>query len=127
VKQRWIGRWLVVVGALHTLLGLIVFAAPLRELIGAGWLNVLGSRDPMRSLAFWFLFGGVFICLVGYLIDWIERLPGAVLPRPVGWTLLITATVGVMLAPVSGFWLAFPAAIGAFVQRRRAAQQPRVM
>jgi hypothetical protein len=113
-------------GAAHPL-GLIVFAAPLRELIGAGWLNVLGSRDPMRSLAFWFLFGGVFICLVGYLIDWIERLPGAVLPRPVGWTLLITATVGVMLAPVSGFWLAFPAAIGAFVQRRRAAQQRRVM
>ena len=127
MKQRWIGRWLVVVGALHTLLGLIVFAAPLRELIGAGWLNVLGSRDPMRSLAFWFLFGGVFICLVGYLIDWIERLPGAVLPRPVGWTLLITATVGVMLAPVSGFWLAFPAAIGAFVHRRRAAQRPRAM
>ena len=26
-------------------------------------------------MAFWFLFGGVFICLVGYLIDWAERTP----------------------------------------------------
>ena len=121
--QRWIGRWLAGVGALHSLLGLIVFAAPLRELIDAGWLNALGSRDPMRNLAFWFVFGGVFTCLVGYLIDCIERLPGAVIPRPVGWTLLVTATVGVTLAPASGFWLVFPAAIGALAQPRRAGRR----
>jgi hypothetical protein len=121
--QRWIGRWLVGVGAVHSLLGLIVFAAPLRELVDAGWLDALGSRDPMRNLAFWFLFGGVFTCLVGYLIDWIERLPATVIPRPVGWTLLITAMIGVTLAPASGFWLVFPAAIGALLQPRRAARR----
>jgi membrane-bound metal-dependent hydrolase YbcI (DUF457 family) len=82
VTSRWIGRWLFGVGVLHSLLGLIVFAATLRALVGTGRLNVLGSRDPLPALAFWFLFGGVFICLVGYLIDWIERLPGTVLPRP---------------------------------------------
>lgn len=119
--RRWVGRWLVGVGTLHSLVGLVVFAAPLRELIDAGWLNALGSRDPMRNLAFWFLFGGVFTCLVGYLIDSIERLPGTAIPRPVGWTLLVSAAVGVTLAPASGFWLVFPAAIGALVQPGRAA------
>lgn len=120
---RWIGRWLIGVGVLHSLLGLFVFAAPLRQLIDSGWLNALGSRDPMRNLAFWFVFGGVFTVLVGYLIDWIERLPGAVVPRPAGWTLLVTAVVGVFLAPLSGFWLVFPPAVGVLVQSRRAAQR----
>jgi hypothetical protein len=122
--RRWVGRWLMGVGALHTLLGLVVFAAPLRQLADAGWVNALGSRDPMRKLAFWFLFGGVFTVLVGHLTDWIEQLPGGALPRSLGWALLLTATIGVTLAPASGFWLVFPAAIGALVQRRRAAQPP---
>lgn len=123
--QRWIGRWLVTVGALHTLLGLFVFAAPLRAFVGAGPLNVLGGGEPLRSVAFWFLFGGVFICLVGYLIDWAERTPGAVLPRPVGWTLLATAVVGVAVAPVSGFWLAFPPAVGLLARSRATAGRAR--
>ena len=122
--RRWVGRWLMGVGALHTLLGLVVFAAPLRELVDAGWVNALGSRDPMRNLAFWFVFGGVFTVLVGHLADWIERLPSAALPRSLGWALLITAAVGATLAPASGFWLVFPAAIGALVQRRRAVRPP---
>ena len=121
--QRWIGRWLAGVGILHSVFGLIVFAAPLHELIDAGWLNALGSRDPMRNLAFWFVFAGVFTCLVGYLIDWIERVPGVAMPRAVGWTLLVTAIVGATLAPASGFWLVFPAAFGALAHARRASRR----
>lgn len=122
--QRWIGRWLATVGALHTLLGVVAFSTPLRASIGAGPLNVLGGGEPLRGVAFWFLFGGVFICLVGYLIDWIERTPEVALPRPVGWTLLATAVVGVAVAPVSGFWLAFPPAVGLLMRSRASGGRP---
>jgi len=118
--RRWIGRWLMGVGALHSLLGLVVFSAPLRDLLEAGVVNALGSRDPVRNLAFWFLFGGVMTALVGYLVDWVERAPGGVLPRPLGWSLLLIAVLGVTLAPASGFWLVLPAAVGILLRSRPA-------
>ena len=121
--RRWVGRWLMGVGALHSVLGLVVFAAPLRELVDAGVVNALGSRDPLRNLAFWFLFGGVMTALVGYLADWIERAPGGMLPPALGWVLLLTAAAGATLAPASGFWFVFPAAIGILLRARPAARR----
>lgn len=120
--RRWIGRWVMAVGALHTLLGLVVFAPQLRELLAAGGWNALGDRDPMRSLAFWFLFGGLYALLIGALADWIERATGGPLPRVFGWTLLGSTVVGAVLAPVSGFWLLVPPAVAAL--RRPPAGDP---
>jgi hypothetical protein len=120
--RRWIGRWLMGVGALHTIVGLIAFAAPLREVIDAGVVNALGSRDPLRNLAFWFLFGGMTTALVGYLADWIERATGGPLPAALGGALLLLALVGVTLAPASGFWLVLPAAVGILRRARPAAR-----
>ena len=114
--RGWVGRWLMGVSAIHCLLGFFLFAAPLRELLAGGLWNTLGTRDPSRYAAFWFMFGGVVTALVGYLADWIERVLGSALPRTLGWTLLAISLVGVILAPVSGFWLVFPAALGALVQ-----------
>ncbi len=110
--RRWIGRWLMGVAALHTVFGLVVFAAPLRETAAAGFWNALGAGDPMRNLAFWFLVAGALTALVGYLADWIERATGGALPRALGWALLAIALVGVILVPALGFWLVLPAAIG---------------
>ena len=118
--RRWVGRWLMGVSALHCLLGLFLFAAPLRDIVAAGLWNSLGTRDPLRYAAFWFLFGGVVMALAGYLADWIERVPKMTLPRALGWTLLAIAVVGVTLAPVSGFWLILPAALGTLAQSRPA-------
>lgn len=119
----WVGRWLMGVSALHCLLGVFLFAAPLRELVAGGLWNTLGTRDPMRYAAFWFMFGGVVTALVGYLADWIERVLGSTLPRSLGWTLLAISVVGVILAPVSGFWLVFPAALGTLAQSGPAGRQ----
>ncbi len=119
--RRWIGRWLMAVGALHTLVGLVAFAAPLRGLVDAGVVNALGSRDPLRNLAFWFLFGGLMTALVGYLADWIERTAGGRLPATLGWVLLVTAVLGVVLAPASGFWLVLPPAVAILLRARSGA------
>ena len=51
--------------------------------------------------------------LVGYLADWIERVAGRALPRGLGWTLLGITLAGVIVTPLSGCWLLFPAAFGA--------------
>ncbi len=109
----WIGRWIIGVGVIHTVIGFVLFAEPLREIVAARLWNSLSPSTPMRYLAFWFLFGGVTTILVGYLADWIERVAERALPRPLGWTLLGVALAGVILTPVSGFWLVFPAAFAA--------------
>lgn len=114
--QRWVGRWIMGVAVLHSIIGFILFTGPLREIVAAGLWNTLNPKTPMRYLAFWFLFGGVAMMLVGYLADWIERVAGRPLPRALGWTLFGVALAGVIVTPVSGFWLLFPAAIGALAQ-----------
>lgn len=119
--MRWVGRWIMGLGVLHCLIGFVLFAAPLREIVAAGLWNTLSPRSPERYLAFWFLFGGVATVLVGYLADWIERVTGSTLPRSLGWTLLAISVAAVILTPVSGFWLLFPPAIGALAQSRSAA------
>ena len=113
-RRQWIGRWTLIVGALHTLVGFAVFAAPLGALAQRGF-NGLGDRDPLRNLAFWFVFAGIYLVLAGHLADRLER--AGTLPRSFGWTLLVTTIVGVVLAPASGFWLAFPPAIASAFAR----------
>jgi hypothetical protein len=113
MRPRWIGRWLIGVGAIHTLFGVVAFRAPLRALLDAGIVNALSAREPMRNLAFWFLVAGVMIALVGTVVDALEQATRGTVPKVVGWTLLLTALVGIVLAPASGFWLLLPAAVGA--------------
>lgn len=118
--MRWIGRWIMGLGVLHCVIGFVLFAAPLREIVAAGLWNTLSPSSPVRYLAFWFLFGGVATVLVGYLADWIERVAGSALPRSLGWTLLAISVAAVILTPISGFWLLFPPAFGALAQSRPA-------
>ena len=116
--RHWVGRWIIAVGVIHTVIGFILFGAPLREIAAAGFWNTLSPGTPTRYLAFWFFFGGVAAMLVGYLADWIERVAGRTLPRGLGWSLLGIGLAGVILTPVSGFWLIFPAAFGALAPSR---------
>jgi hypothetical protein len=122
--RRWVGRWLLGVAALHTFVGLVAFAAPLRALLAPGAVDVLGAGDPRRALAFWFLVSGVLTALVGYLTDRLERATGGPLPAALGWALLLLGVGGGVLAPVSGFWLVLPAAVGALRRARGAAYRP---
>ncbi len=63
-------------------------------------------------MAFWFIFFGFLLIVFGALIDWCES-KGIKLPLFLGWGLLTITIIGVMLMPVSGFWLVIIPSIGA--------------
>jgi Family of unknown function (DUF6463) len=88
------------------------------------WNTVDGVQG--RPLAFWFLAAGLQLILLGALTDWIEaRRPRMQLPRFFGWTLLAFAVGGIVLLPVSGFWLLLPPALGILTRRGRRMRRTR--
>jgi hypothetical protein len=99
------------IGVLHTVVGLAIFRATLKELLAEGLVNTVHGQ-PMRELAFWFLFFGFLGILLGALVDWCEA-RGQRLPAFLGLGLLALAAVCVTLMPVSGGWLLLVPALGA--------------
>ena len=114
--KRWIGRWIIVVAALHTLIGLVVFAPILQAMIDDGLWNSVGEI-PMRNVAAWFLIGGGFMLVIGIAIDACEHHAGPHLLRPTGWAMLVVTIITIILMPVSGAWLLVPPAV-AMIRRR---------
>lgn len=112
-SKRWIGRWLIVSAVLHTLYALVVFNAPLMEIVQAGLFDAI-NRDPVRSRAVWFVFFGFCAALAGIAADALEN-ARIDLPRPFGIGLLLIAILGVVLMPRSGLWLLFPPALAAIL------------
>jgi len=109
--KRWIGRAIIVVGLLHTVFGLITFRQILAVLLHEGLINTV-NMQPEREMAFWFIYCGFFMLILGALVDYCES-KGVRLPRAIGWGLLAVSLVGVIVMPVSGFWLFFIPALGA--------------
>lgn len=119
MKRPWIGRWLLGVAALHTLFGLAAFPPVLRQLWQLGVFDSVGA-DPLRGAAVWFLLFGAPLALLAWVITPLERQRAAApLLRQLGGGLLALALLGILLMPVSGFWLALPPAL-ALLRRRHA-------
>jgi hypothetical protein len=110
-KQVWIGRWLMAVAALHTVVGVVMGAPILVDIAQRGVFNTVTDERPLVGMVTWFLLFGALLALLGMAIDSLERsaqFPGA---RALGIGTTLMTLVGVILMPVSGFWLAFPPAI----------------
>lgn len=107
--NRWIGRWLIAVSALHTLFALVVFQSPLADIWKAGGFDAVG-RDPARGAVVWFVLFGAAVLLFGLAVDVLEKAK-IQLPVAIGLCLLLLAMIGVCLMPRSGFWLLFPPAM----------------
>ena len=108
--RRWIGRWIMVVAALHTLVGLVMLQTPLMAMASAGWFDSVG-HDPMRGVAAWFmLFGGPLLAL-GLAIDALEKHQATAALPSLGWLMLLLCATGALWMPVSGFWLGIPPGI----------------
>lgn len=112
MKERkiWIGRWLVGVAALHTLFGVVMGAQVLAGIAGRGVFNSVGD-DPMAGLVVWFLLFGAIMALLGMAVTMLERAAHFNGSRGLGIGTALLTLAGVILMPVSGFWLAFPPAI----------------
>ncbi len=111
-----LGLLLMACGALHTLVGL-VFGWPLwfdmlaAGLLGQGGPDILLALDQGieaaarvnagRTLLFWFFFAGVALFVAGQVVRKVEAPLGAW----VGYELIAMGAVGVLMVPLSGFWL----------------------
>lgn len=115
--KRWKGRFLIGNGIFHGVLGIILFVHPLYAIAQAGVWNSLGL-DPLHHLAFWFMIDSIWSILLGLLADWVEGQNQGLLPQSLGWGVLMLAVIGIMIMPISGFWLLLPVAIGILVQTK---------
>ncbi|MFV0252468.1 MAG: DUF6463 family protein [Beutenbergiaceae bacterium] len=120
--RRWIGRWIMVVALLHIALGFVMFTEPWIELTQAGFVDA-AAASPMRGKAVWYGLFGVLLFVLGASIDALERARQA-LPATATIGLLVLVLLGIVLMPLSGFWLVVPPAGVALVTRFRKAAKP---
>ncbi|MEM8500899.1 MAG: DUF6463 family protein [Pseudomonadota bacterium] len=99
-----IGIALVVIGLGHTTIGFLRFLDVFGAMFSEGLVST--GDGEVRGWAFWFIYTGVFMIALGITVRAIEML-GAAVPKLLGWVLLVSSVSGVVVFPVSGFWLIF--------------------
>ena len=114
--KDWIGPWLMGVAGIHTAFAFLEFDDVMLDIVDRGVFDSIGT-DPLSGAVAWFFLFGLILFAFGQAVTILERTTYGQLPKPLGWSLLGLAILGVVLMPVSGFWLAFPPAI-AVVSRR---------
>jgi hypothetical protein len=116
--KAWIGKSLLVIGALHSIFGFVVFRGVLGDLVREGLFNTVNIQAD-RNAAFWFLFGGFTLMIIGGLVDWAERKKIA-LPPFLTWSFLVLTAAGCVIMPRSGFWMLFVPIAGLLYRARKA-------
>lgn len=115
--KNWIGKALLIIGAIHTLFGMIVFQKQWLLWIQEGlWNTVSGQAE--REWAFWFIAIGILAMILGAFTNWVEKQIHN-LPDFFTYSLLIFSLVGVILMPISGIWLILFTSLGAIWQYSR--------
>lgn len=101
--MNWIGFSVAAIGAIHALFGLVAFRATLHDLIEECLWNTVNGK-PDREMAFWFLFPGLLLMILGRMIGELtaddDRLRSFLV-----WTIGGMTCLGVIIKPVSGFWV----------------------
>lgn len=114
---RWVGRSIIAVGAVHCLVGLLIFTGPLMEILDSGvWNSVDGFKG--RPLAFWFEFTGLLTIVFGSSIDWIEKADIS-LPPTAAYGFCGLVLLAIIAMPIGGAWLLVPSAVGFLMKRHR--------
>jgi Family of unknown function (DUF6463) len=101
---RIIERCLVVIGIGHSLLGLVLYRAPLAAIAGDGFVATVLPAHVDRQAAFWFVLFGPILVMLGQIVGRAARRDDAGIVRVVGLWLLAAGIVGVVMMPLSGFW-----------------------
>ncbi len=106
--RHWIGHWMMLVAAIHTVFGLVVFNADLLAMLRLGFLDTVG-QDSRRAAVVFFMLFGFLLAVLAYATTALERIGQRAALRRMGWSLLLLCAVAVFLMPSSGFWLMGPA------------------
>nr|WP_315490690.1 DUF6463 family protein [uncultured Rhodoferax sp.] len=106
--RHWIGHWLMLVAAIHTVFGLVVFRADLLAMAQLGFFDTVG-QDARRAAVAFFMAFGFLLAVLAQAITALEHQGQQDMLQRVGWSLLLLCAVAVVLMPASGFWLAAPA------------------
>lgn len=112
--KQWIGRWVMFVALGHTVVGITFFGSVYRELLANGLYNSITSEKA--GLAVWFALFGVVLFVIGMLLSALESINTRI-PKSVGVALLLLTGLGVVLMPVSGFWLMIPAIVAILLRK----------
>ncbi len=118
--RKWIGKWVMFVALGHTAVGVAFFGSVYRELLARGLYNTINSEKA--GLAVWFALFGAVLFVVGMLISALESNNSSI-PKSVSFALFLITVLGVVLMPVSGFWLMFPA-IAVILMKKAPAIRP---
>lgn len=110
-KKIWIGRWMIFVAIAHTIVGFALLGHILMRMLERGVWNSVGS-DMGANVATWFMLCGAVLALLGMAVSALERSSDFRSARALGIGTLMLTVLGVVLMPLSGFWLCFPPAIG---------------
>ena len=98
-------KLLILIGIIHNLFGLAIGLPYLKEIAQAGFFNAVDPY-PYRMAITWFLLFGFLFMILGQLALSLDYIPSSI-----AWSLLALSLVGVILMPVSGFWLVLALAI----------------
>ncbi|WP_246021793.1 DUF6463 family protein [Paenibacillus zeisoli] len=109
-SKQQIGVLIMLTGLLHTGVGLILFTKYLLPILSEGVWNTVQEGQWERGTSFWFMMFGLLFIMLGYITDWLVRKRGISPPAAFGWMLFALCVLGVVIMPVSGFWLGLPQA-----------------
>ena len=119
--KSWISKWIMFVATGHTAIAMMFFSSAYSEMIKSGLYNSVNSEKT--GLAVWFILFGFLLFILGMLLAAIEKHDSSHIPKSIGVALLILTTLGVVLMPVSGFWLVFPAAFAILFKKKNGLAQ----
>jgi hypothetical protein len=97
-----IGNFLMITAVLHLAIGFFENWGAAKDIVRAGIINTV-NQTPEQFGFFWFEICGLFVLLVGALLQQYLNEYKTPIPRKYGYYLLIIAIVGCVLDPVSGF------------------------
>ena len=116
--KAWISKWLIFVSIGHTIVGIMMFRTVYMEMISQGLVATVNSEKT--ALAAWFLLFGFLLFITSILISIIEKHDTLEIPNSIAALLFILTTIGVILMPVSGFWLVYPAVMAIVIKNKTA-------
>ncbi|UXI66504.1 DUF6463 family protein [Tahibacter amnicola] len=113
--KAWIGRWLTVVGVLHSAFAVLIMKPVFPTILERGVIDSVGN-EALIGAPVWFMLFSFPLLTTGLAISALEK-SRADIPKSTGWLLLLMCAVGAALFPASGFWLAIPAGIAILVRK----------